>query len=85
MSEAEDDACGGHGKDAGGLWILRRPRLPSRAATPTSPSTTSSGPCGQTTRWSLPLRRLLTIGVLASQDKPELLELQFDSALDAAS
>ncbi len=30
----------------------------------------------------LPLRRLLTIGVLAAQDKPELLELQFDSALE---
>ncbi len=27
-------------------------------------------------------RRLLTIGVLAAQDKPELLELQFDSALE---
>ena len=30
----------------------------------------------------LPLRRLLTIGVLAAQDKPDLLELQFDSALE---
>ncbi len=30
----------------------------------------------------LPLRRLLTIGVLAAQDKPELLELQFDAALE---
>jgi 4-carboxymuconolactone decarboxylase len=30
----------------------------------------------------LPLRRLLTIGVLAAQDKAELLELQFDSALE---
>jgi 4-carboxymuconolactone decarboxylase len=27
-------------------------------------------------------RRLLTIGVLAAQDKPELLEIQFDSALE---
>jgi 4-carboxymuconolactone decarboxylase len=27
-------------------------------------------------------RRLLTIGVLAAQDKPELLEMQFDSALE---
>jgi 4-carboxymuconolactone decarboxylase len=27
-------------------------------------------------------RRLLTIGVLAAQDKPELLEIQFDAALE---
>ena len=27
-------------------------------------------------------RRLLTIGVLAAQDKPDLLEVQFDSALE---
>jgi len=27
-------------------------------------------------------RRLLTIGVLAAQDKPELLEMQFDAALE---
>ena len=27
-------------------------------------------------------RRLLTIGVLAAQDKPDLLELQFDAALE---
>ncbi len=27
-------------------------------------------------------RRLLTIGVLAAQDKPELLEVQFDAALE---
>jgi 4-carboxymuconolactone decarboxylase len=27
-------------------------------------------------------RRLLTIGVLAAQDKPDLLEIQFDSALE---
>ena len=27
-------------------------------------------------------RRLLTIGVLAAQDKPELLEIQFDNALE---
>jgi 4-carboxymuconolactone decarboxylase len=27
-------------------------------------------------------RRLVTIGVLAAQDKPELLEIQFDSALE---
>jgi len=30
----------------------------------------------------LPQRRLLTIGVLAAQDKPELLEIQFDCALE---
>ena len=27
-------------------------------------------------------RRLITIGVLAAQDKPELLEIQFDAALE---
>ncbi len=81
MSEPEDRRAAGMAKMQEVYGFSVDPAS-SRGATPTSPSTTSSGPCGPTTRSTCAQRRLLTIGVLAAQDKPELLELQFDSALE---
>ena len=72
----------GHRQDAGGLRLHRRPRRRRRDPSSPTPSTTCSGRSGPGPTLDIRDRRLVTIGVLAALGQAELLEIQFQCALD---